>query len=52
MKYTDRHYRSGEYIAEVLKPIRTLEIFLKYPAGMCRRNEMMELTKIVAFYNA
>ena len=50
MKYTDRHYRSGEYIAEVLKPIRTLEIFLKYPAGMCKNegNEGID-EKVVIF---
>ena len=34
MKYTDRRYRNGEYVAEVLLPIRNLEIFLKQPAGM------------------
>ena len=36
MKYTDRRYRNGEYIAEVLLPIRNLEIFLKQPAGRPR----------------
>lgn len=34
MKYTDRRYRNGEYIAEVLEPIRNLEIFFKQPAEM------------------
>ena len=36
MKYTDRRHRNGEYIAEVLLPIRNLEIFLKQPAGRPR----------------
>ena len=29
MKFTDRRYRSGEYVAEVLLPIRNLETFFK-----------------------
>lgn len=33
MKFTDRRYRNGEYIAGVLLPIRNLEIFFKQPAG-------------------
>lgn len=34
MKFTDRRYRSGEHIAEILSPIRNLEIFFKQPPGV------------------
>lgn len=37
MKFTDRRYRSGDFIAEVLNPIRSLEVFYKSPAGRRRR---------------
>jgi len=38
MKFTDRRYRSGEYVAEVLMPIRNLETFFKtMSCGATRR---------------
>ena len=33
MKFTDRNYRSGDFVAKVLNPIRQLEIFYKTPSG-------------------
>lgn len=38
MKYSDRRYRNGDFIAEVLSPIRNLEIFYKSPAGKNEEN--------------